>query len=239
MIDYMKPLNEASNYSRNSLQTKINNMGSISQEKRNLIIVSNRLPLSVKRLDGEFKSSLSSGGLVTSLSGLTKSTEFSWFGWPGIEVKDTKDREAVAASLAEHKAVPIFLDADLAHEHYNAFSSTLPSSSAFSQILTRRLHPLAQPPLPIRGSLRRPPMASIQTSKRMFRRRSGRGSHKRVFNLDPRLPSDVVAEIPTRTTPQTRQGMRDWILAAYAVSGGGFLADVACSKGFDRRGFVE
>lgn len=100
-------------------------MGSTSQDKRNLIIVSNRLPLSVKRVDGEYKSSLSSGGLVTSLSGLTKSTEFRWFGWPGLEVKDQKDRESVAKSLAEYKAVPIFLDADLAHEHYNAFSNSI------------------------------------------------------------------------------------------------------------------
>lgn len=101
-------------------------MGSLTPSKRNLIIVSNRLPLSVKRVDGEFKSSLSSGGLVTSLSGLTKSTEFRWFGWPGIEVKDPKDREGVSRSLDVHNAVPVFLDADLAHAHYNSFSSTLP-----------------------------------------------------------------------------------------------------------------
>lgn len=94
-----------------------------TEDKRNLIIVSNRLPLSVKRVDGAFESSLSSGGLVTSLSGLTKSTQFQWFGWPGIEVKDTKDREEVCKSLGEHNAIPIFLDSGLAHEHYNGFSS--------------------------------------------------------------------------------------------------------------------
>lgn len=94
-----------------------------SEGKRSLIIVSNRLPLSVKRVDGEFKSSMSSGGLVTSLSGLTKSTDFRWFGWPGMEVKDPQERESVSKSLAEHKAVPIFLDADLAQLHYNSFSS--------------------------------------------------------------------------------------------------------------------
>ncbi|KAI9933566.1 hypothetical protein ASPWEDRAFT_53309 [Aspergillus wentii DTO 134E9] len=93
--------------------------------KRNLIIVSNRLPLSVKRVDGAYLSSLSSGGLVTSLSGLTKSTEFRWFGWPGIEVKDSKDREQVCHSLDEHNAVPIFLDTNLANEHYNKFSNTI------------------------------------------------------------------------------------------------------------------
>lgn len=91
--------------------------------KRDLIIVSNRLPLSIKRVNGTFESSISSGGLVTSLSGLTKSTAFRWFGWPGLEVKDSKDREEVSKSLGAHNAIPIFLDSGLAHEHYNAFSS--------------------------------------------------------------------------------------------------------------------
>lgn len=98
-------------------------MNSMNESKRKLIIVSNRLPLSIKRVDGSFQSSLSSGGLVTSLSGLTKSIEFRWFGWPGIEVKDANDKELVSQSLKEQKAIPIFLDSDLAHEHYNGFSS--------------------------------------------------------------------------------------------------------------------
>lgn len=100
-------------------------MGETADTKRNLIIVSNRLPVSVKRVDSGFESSLSSGGLVTALSGLTKSTQFRWFGWPGIEVKDPQHREEVVQSLEQHSATPIFLDSDLAHEHYNGFSSTL------------------------------------------------------------------------------------------------------------------
>ncbi|CAI7576952.1 hypothetical protein N7533_001298 [Penicillium manginii] len=100
-------------------------MRSTSDSKRNLIIVSNRLPLSIKRVDGTFQSSLSSGGLVTSLSGLCKSTQFQWFGWPGLEVKDSQDRADVEKSLSEHHAVPIFLDSDLAHEHYNGFSNRI------------------------------------------------------------------------------------------------------------------
>ncbi|BCR90618.1 trehalose-6-phosphate synthase [Aspergillus chevalieri] len=97
----------------------------MAPEQRRLIIVSNRLPVSVKRVDGGYKSSLSSGGLVTSLSGLTKSTQFSWFGWPGIEVNDPKDREEVSKSLAEHHAVGIFLDNALANAHYNNFSNSI------------------------------------------------------------------------------------------------------------------
>ncbi|KAJ5813356.1 uncharacterized protein N7503_000106 [Penicillium pulvis] len=93
-------------------------------EQRRLIVVSNRLPVSVKRVDGGYQSSISSGGLVTALSGLN-STKFQWFGWPGIEVKDTADREQVSKSLDEHSACPIFLDSDLAHEHYNGFSNRI------------------------------------------------------------------------------------------------------------------
>ncbi|KAJ5378089.1 uncharacterized protein N7496_005498 [Penicillium cataractarum] len=99
-------------------------MGS-HESRQNLIIVSNRLPLSIKRVNGAYQSSISSGGLVTALSGLTKSTQFRWFGWPGIEVKDSKEREEVVKSLDEHDATPIFLDKGLAHEHYNMFSNRI------------------------------------------------------------------------------------------------------------------
>lgn len=99
--------------------------------KKNLIVVSNRLPLSVKRApDGSYQSNISSGGLVTSLSGLTKTTKFRWFGWPGLEVKEPSEIEEVKRSLGEHDAYPIFLSDELAHEHYNGFSSE-------SQILSR------------------------------------------------------------------------------------------------------
>jgi trehalose 6-phosphate synthase len=135
-------------------------MESTNDPKSNLIIVSNRLPLSIKRVEGGFESSLSSGGLVTSLSGLTKSTRFQWFGWPGIELKDPADREEVTKSLEEHNAIPIFLDMTLSQEHYNGFSSK-PSDHIIAASLTYRPYPLADPPLPVWCKLRRYTMASI------------------------------------------------------------------------------
>lgn len=128
-------------------------MGLSSGEKQNLIIVSNRLPLSVKRVNGSFQSSISSGGLVTSLAGLTKSTQFQWFGWPGIEVRDPGDRDEVSESLAAHNAIPIFLDSTLAHEHYNGFSSKycIPIQR---HILILRPNPLAHSPLSVGSNLR-------------------------------------------------------------------------------------
>lgn len=129
-------------------------MDSSTDAKRNLIIVSNRLPISVKCVDGAIQSSLSSGGLVTALSGLTKSTQFRWFGWPGIEAKEPEEQEKVANSLDQHNASPIFLDSHLAHEHYNGFSSMSISCLIFDTMFQLtdccRPHPLADPPLPIR-----------------------------------------------------------------------------------------
>jgi trehalose 6-phosphate synthase len=95
------------------------------QKKRGLIIVSNRLPLSLKKVDGGFESSLSSGGLVTALSGLTNSTTFKWFGWPGINVPDPEEQKKAAKSLEEKGAKGIFLEEELGHAHYNGFSSTI------------------------------------------------------------------------------------------------------------------
>lgn len=50
-----------------------------------LLVVSNRLLVSMKRnTDGEWEYSMSSGGLVSALSGLKKKMSFTWIGWPGL-----------------------------------------------------------------------------------------------------------------------------------------------------------
>lgn len=104
--------------------TEDGNKNNSNNNKRNLIVVSNRLPISVKRSeDGSYQSSMSSGGLVTSLSGLTKTTSFRWFGWPGLNPQEPKEKEEVRRSLGAHDAVPVFLDEGLANAHYNGFSS--------------------------------------------------------------------------------------------------------------------
>ncbi|RPA98804.1 glycosyl transferase [Choiromyces venosus 120613-1] len=92
----------------------------------NLIMVSNRLPISLKKKDnGEYAYNVSSGGLVSGLSGMTKNTTFSWFGWPGMEVPE-EDMEKVTRELAEkYQAVPIWLPDEMADKHYNGFSNSI------------------------------------------------------------------------------------------------------------------
>ncbi len=89
-----------------------------------LLLVSNRLPITVKRADdGSYNFSMSSGGLVSGLSGLSKATTFQWYGWPGLEVPG-KEADTVTKRLQdEHHAVPVYVSDDLADKHYNGFSS--------------------------------------------------------------------------------------------------------------------
>tara|TARA_R110002060_G_C2106306_1_gene97921 strand:- start:200 stop:586 length:387 start_codon:yes stop_codon:yes gene_type:complete len=102
-------------------------MPSVVQEpavQGRLLLVSNRLPITIKRSDdGSYSFSMSSGGLVTGLSGLSKTTTFQWYGWPGLEVPEAEAGPMVKRLKDEHGAVPVFIDDDLADRHYNGFSS--------------------------------------------------------------------------------------------------------------------
>ncbi|KAK7205125.1 glycosyl transferase [Myxozyma melibiosi] len=92
----------------------------------NLLVISNRLPITIKRnSNGEYDFAMSSGGLVSALSGLKKSTRFTWFGWPGLEVPD-EDKPAMVKRLRdEFSCVPVFLSDELADLHYNGFSNSI------------------------------------------------------------------------------------------------------------------
>ena len=90
-----------------------------------LLLVSNRLPVTIKRHeDGTYNFSISSGGLVTGLSGLSQSTPFQWYGWPGLEVPSAEIEELKQRLLSDYDAVPVYMDDKLVDEHYNGFSST-------------------------------------------------------------------------------------------------------------------
>lgn len=73
---------------------------------------------------------MSSGGLVTGLSGLAKSTTFQWYGWPGLEVPEDEVATVKTRLKEEYGATPVFIDDQLADRHYNGFSSALPKKSA-------------------------------------------------------------------------------------------------------------
>ncbi|PPQ77109.1 hypothetical protein CVT25_010803 [Psilocybe cyanescens] len=91
-----------------------------------LIVVSNRLPITInKDAHGEYHFKMSSGGLVSALSGFKKSLNFTWIGWPGFFIPP-KDRPLVDKRLMEeYSCQAVYLDDDVADRHYNGFSNSI------------------------------------------------------------------------------------------------------------------
>ncbi|GMK54194.1 hypothetical protein CspeluHIS016_0107800 [Cutaneotrichosporon spelunceum] len=91
-----------------------------------LIIVSNRLPVTIsKDPDGEYSFKMSSGGLVSALSGCKKTMSFTWIGWPGKDIP-VEDREYVNQRLLEeYQCYPVYLSDEVADRHYNGFSNSI------------------------------------------------------------------------------------------------------------------
>ncbi|TFK40150.1 alpha,alpha-trehalose-phosphate synthase TPS1 subunit [Crucibulum laeve] len=101
-------------------------MGSSSRQGGHLIVVSNRLPITInKDANGEYHFKMSSGGLVSALSGFKKSLNFTWIGWPGFFIPP-KDRPLVDKRLMEeYSCQAVYLDDDVADRHYNGFSNSI------------------------------------------------------------------------------------------------------------------
>lgn len=95
-------------------------------EGTHLIVVANRLPITItKDAGGEYHFKMSSGGLVSALTGFKKSLNFTWIGWPGFYIPP-KDRPSVDKRLMEeYSCQAVYLDDDVADRHYNGFSNSI------------------------------------------------------------------------------------------------------------------
>ncbi|CAB95998.1 alpha,alpha-trehalose-phosphate synthase [UDP-forming] [Schizosaccharomyces pombe] len=97
-----------------------------ASNSRRLIVVSNRLPITIKRKDnGTYDFSMSSGGLVSALSGLKKLMTFQWLGWCGQEIPEDEKPMIIQRLQDECSAIPVFLDDETADRHYNGFSNSI------------------------------------------------------------------------------------------------------------------
>ncbi|OEH76096.1 trehalose-phosphate synthase (UDP-forming) isoform 1 [Cyclospora cayetanensis] len=89
-----------------------------------LIIVANRLPLSVElQGDGSFKYTKSGGGLVSGLQGI-KGLDCLWVGWPGSEAPPVL-RPRLIAEYRRHGCAPVFLDQQTIDAYYNGFCNNV------------------------------------------------------------------------------------------------------------------
>ena len=96
---------------------------------KRIIVVSNRLPITVREESGEIRFIRSVGGLATGLSSYLESfrdhpstsREFLWVGWPGSTISEKKREEIKSRCLADFSAVPVFLSEEDIEKFYQGF----------------------------------------------------------------------------------------------------------------------
>jgi trehalose 6-phosphate synthase/phosphatase len=86
---------------------------------RRLLIVSNRLPLTIQERKGDLHVEPSVGGLVTGLSSLYKSYNSIWVGWPGINVEKIKEEKDIMARLLSESCYPVSLSQHDVEAYYH------------------------------------------------------------------------------------------------------------------------
>ena len=89
------------------------------------VIVSNRLPVTVKKLDGELIYTQSNGGLATALSTFTTKRNSLWIGWPGLAEEEVtaQEKKAITRELEKRNCHPIFLTKQQLERFYNGYSN--------------------------------------------------------------------------------------------------------------------
>jgi len=94
--------------------------------KRKFIIVSNRLPVSVSKQDGELVFKPSSGGLATAMASLSEEgTDNLWIGWPGISSDDLTPAEkaTITRKLQTYNCAPVFLTREQISLFYEGYAN--------------------------------------------------------------------------------------------------------------------
>jgi trehalose 6-phosphate synthase/phosphatase len=90
-----------------------------------VLIISNRLPVTVKRIDGTLTYETSMGGLSSGLSGYVTGRNNIWIGWPGIASDDLSEDEkkAICKELKRQHCKPIFLTQKQIDNFYSGYSN--------------------------------------------------------------------------------------------------------------------
>jgi trehalose 6-phosphate synthase/phosphatase len=89
-----------------------------------VIIISNRLPITVKKNGKKFEYINSIGGLSTGLNKFHEDDDGIWVGWPGISEEELTNREkrSIEKVLKEkYKCIPIFLSEQEIEKYYYGF----------------------------------------------------------------------------------------------------------------------
>ncbi len=88
-----------------------------------LIIVSNRLPITIERSRGKLVVTPSVGGLATGLGSFYKSRGSAWVGWPGLAsgTLTAKEESEINKQLSKEDCLPVYLSRRQLDGYYNGF----------------------------------------------------------------------------------------------------------------------
>ncbi|MBE0664277.1 MAG: bifunctional alpha,alpha-trehalose-phosphate synthase (UDP-forming)/trehalose-phosphatase [Candidatus Aminicenantes bacterium] len=94
-----------------------------------LLIVSNRMPVTIFKESGNYNFQQSAGGLATGLKSFLKHQEklpgfkldYLWVGWPGISVNEKKETDVLKKRLLKLKYWPVFLSETEMENFYHGF----------------------------------------------------------------------------------------------------------------------
>ncbi len=96
----------------------------VDQQNRRVVIVSNRLPISVTGRGDSRKITPSVGGLATGLSSFHRDNDGLWVGWPGINEDDHQKRaDLESVLLNEYNCLPVYLSERDLKKYYHGFSN--------------------------------------------------------------------------------------------------------------------
>lgn len=95
-------------------------MASDSNNQRRLIVVSNRLPVSLELSGDQWQSKRSAGGLATAMDPLLRQAGGLWIGWPGT---DDNSPDLVNQLREEHNCIAVDLPAEIAERFYEGYSN--------------------------------------------------------------------------------------------------------------------
>ncbi len=88
-----------------------------------IVIVSNRLPITIDRNQGELIYHPSAGGLATGLGSLDSNVERLWIGWPGKVVDNEKEKDLITDQFKSDGMYPVFLNEREIKLFYEGFSN--------------------------------------------------------------------------------------------------------------------
>jgi trehalose 6-phosphate synthase/phosphatase len=91
---------------------------------KKLTIVSNRLPFTLKNVEGKIEAVQSSGGLVSAIRSMSGDQSIMWIGAADFSEEDWKEY-AGSSCKNEFEIVPLFLDRHTEELYYNGFSNSM------------------------------------------------------------------------------------------------------------------